>query len=110
MTWLIPLLLLVLVIALIVGLSRIGELFVLVTKAGKVEVRRGRVPQGLLRDIRDVIRSAGFRRQARLRVVVEDGRAVFRYGGDTLPAPVKQRLRNVLALWPVAKIRAAPKR
>lgn len=109
--WLIPLLLLLaLGIALIVGLGRATELFVLVTRAGRVEVLRGRVPPRLLRDISDVVRSAGFRRQARLRVVVEDGRAVWRYAGDPLPAPVKQRLRNILALWPVAKIRAAPKR
>ncbi len=96
-------------IPLVIGLLRINELFCLELRAGKLRVRRGRIPQGLLDDIRDVLSKAQVG-DIELRGVIEDGRAQLRPRGVELPASVRQRLRNTIALWPLAKIRSAPKK
>ena len=108
-TWVIPLLLLLLMSPLVVAILRINELFVLRPKAGKLVVVRGRVPPKLLHDLDDVLRGAGHH-DVGLRAVVEDGRATLYPEGAQLPAGVRQQLRNTISLWPVAKIRNAPRR
>lgn len=100
------LLLLLLVVPLAVGLWRINELFVLRVRGGAVRVQRGKLPPALLRDLRDVVRTAEFR-EGRIRAVVEGQRAQIRVSGADVPRGLEQRLRNTISLWPLAKIRNA---
>ena len=88
-----------------VAVLRANELFALRIRAGRVSVRRGRLPQRLLDDIADVVGSV---QQASLRGVVEGGRPRLYAEGD-LSAEHKQRLRNVIGSWSTAQIRTAPR-
>ena len=106
MSLVIPLLLLLAAVPLVLALLRANELFCLRVRGKRVSVVRGRIPQRLLDDICDIF--AKNPAEATLRVVLEDQRARVYADGD-LSDPVKQRLRNVVSLWPVAKIRNAPK-
>ncbi len=106
MSLVIPLLLLLAAVPLVLALLRANELFCLRVRGKRVTVVRGRIPQRLLDDIGDVF--AANPAEATLRVVLEDQRARVYAEGDLSDA-VKQRLRNVVSLWPVAKIRNAPK-
>jgi hypothetical protein len=106
---LIPLLLLLLCIPLVVGVMRINELFVLRVREGKLHFVRGRIPQGLLSDLEDVVATTGVS-QADVRAVVEGGSAAIYVHGAQVPRAFRQRLRNTISLWPLAKIRNAPKR
>jgi hypothetical protein len=99
MSLLIPVALLALVVPLVVALLRANELFCV-----RVEGRNVR----LLDDITDVLRAAPVGRGA-VRVVVEDRRARVHVEGDISPEQAQQ-LRNTVSMWPVPKIRAAPKR
>ncbi|MBW2531460.1 MAG: DUF3634 family protein [Deltaproteobacteria bacterium] len=109
MSWVVPVLLVVVIgVPLVIAFARMGELFVLRVRGGRVEVVRGRVPPRLLDDLRNVLRGAKLDGTV-LRCVVEEGRAVIRPRGGEVPAALRQRLRNTLALWPVAKIRSAPR-
>jgi hypothetical protein len=109
MSLLIPALLLVLSIPLVIGILRINELFVVRMRNGKVRVVRGRIPKQLLDDITDIARDLKVE-AADVRAVVEDSRASIYVHGKGIPRPLRQRLRNTLAMWPLAKIRSAPKR
>ena len=109
MAWAIPLLLLLLLSPLVVGLMRINELFVVQQRAGELRRLRGRIPPALFHELHDVLRRAGLT-DVRLRAVVEDGRAKLYSEGQKLPANVRQQLRNTISLWPVSKIRNAPRR
>ena len=102
----IPLLLLLAAVPLVLALLRANELFCLRVHGAKVRVLRGRIPQGLLDDIVDVFARAPA--DTAVRAVIEDGRARL-YVEPELSEAVRQRLRNVVALWPVAKIRNAPR-
>jgi hypothetical protein len=103
----IALLLLLATIPLVVALMRANELFYLRLRDGRVRVARGRIPQALLSDIADVLRDPPVEGGA-IRGVSEDGRARL-YPECELTEGQKQRLRNVVARWPVATIRAAPR-
>jgi hypothetical protein len=107
MGWLVALVGVAALIAIGVGLSRASELFVLRVERGKVRVVRGRIPQGLLNDVSDVVIKPP--RSARVRVLVRDGSPRVEPSGDLTPEQV-QRLRNTISLWPVAKIKNAPRR
>ena len=107
-SWWIALVLLALVVPLFVGLRRINELFVVRARRGRLELVRGRIPRRLLGDLDDVMRSAP-EAEVELRAVIEDGRAVIHTRPEIAP-PLRQRLRNTISLWPVAKIRNAPRR
>jgi hypothetical protein len=109
MSWGIAIGLAVLVAVVILGLMRINELFVLRKTAGKLIVVRGRIPPRLLGDIDDVLRHAKVDGVV-LRGVSEQGRLRLRAKGAELGAAVQQRLRNVAAQWPLAKVRNAPRR
>ncbi len=80
-------------------------LFVAEVRDGRIVRARGRLPQGLARDLEDV---AGLRpvRNARLRAVVSDRRPSLRVSGDVREHEL-QRMRNVLGTWQLARIRAA---
>ncbi len=108
MSLLVPALLLVLCIPLVIGILRINELFLLRVQAGRLRHVRGRIPRRLYDDIADVVSSLEVD-AAEVRAVVEDGRASIYVHGKRIPRALRQRLRNTISLWPVAKIRNAPK-
>src|SRR5690348_12445051 len=101
----VALLLLLITAPLVVALMRANELFLLRIHDGRVRVVRGRIPARLLEDIGDVVRDPEVARGT-LRGVSEDGR-VRLYPDAELSDAQKQRLRNVIAQWPVAKVRNA---
>jgi hypothetical protein len=105
---LIPLALLVLSIPLVLALLRANELFLVRVRGGKARLVRGRIPPKLLSDIRDVTADTGMG-DAEVRAVVEGGKAALYVHGRQVPREARQRLRNTISLWPVAKIRNAPK-
>jgi uncharacterized protein DUF3634 len=105
MTWLVSIGLLGLALwPLIVAIRRSTDLFVLRVREGRVRFTRGRMPQGLLDDIADVMASPSIRR-AELRAVRRNGRAELVTRGEVSPEQL-QRLRNVLGRYPVAQILA----
>ncbi|WP_437673473.1 DUF3634 family protein [Sorangium sp. So ce131] len=108
MSLLIPLALVAVAVPLLLALLRANELFFLRVEGRHVRVLRGRLPQRLLDDIVDVLRAAPVGRGA-VRVVVEDRRPRVYMEGDITPEQAQQ-LRNTVSMWPVAKIRAAPRR
>lgn len=105
---LIPLVLLLAAIPLVIALVRANELFFVRVEGRNIRVLRGRLPQRLLDDITDVLRAEPVGRGA-VRVVVEDRRARVYVEGDISPEQ-GQRLKNTVSLWPLAKLRAAPRR
>jgi hypothetical protein len=108
MSLLIPLALLLLSTPLVVALLRANELACVRFDGRNVRLRRGRLPQRLLDDITDVLHSEPVSRGA-IRVVVEDKRPRVYVEGGLSPEQA-QRLRNTVSMWPVAKLRAAPRR
>jgi len=92
---------------LVVALLRANELFYLRLDGGRVRVARGRIPQQLLNDIADVLRDPPVTAGS-LRGVSEDGR-VRLYPEADLSEGQRQRLRNVVAAWPVVRVRNAPR-
>jgi hypothetical protein len=109
MELLIPLLLLILCIPLVLGLLRINELFFLRVRNGKLRLVRGRIPPRLLADIEDIVEMTAVR-AADVRAVIESGSPAIYVHGEKVPRAFRQRLRNTISLWPLAKIRNAPKR
>jgi len=59
-----------------------------------------------VRDLQDVLAARPVRK-AELRVIVHDRRPFVEASGD-IDERELQRLRNVVGLWEIAKIRAAP--
>ncbi len=109
MSLLIPLALLILCIPLVLGVLRINELFFLRVSAGSLRFVRGRIPKRLFHDIEDVVGMTGVK-NAEVRAVIEGGSAAIYVHGEKVPRAFRQRLRNTISLWPLAKIRNAPKR
>lgn len=99
------LLLALLVIPLAIALMRANELFCLKLRGGRLMLARGRIPQRLLNDMADVVRDAGVS-ACTIRGLSEGNRAVVEARGE-LGEGHRQRLRNVIAQWPVARIRTA---
>jgi Protein of unknown function (DUF3634) len=108
MSLLIPFALLLLSIPLVVALVRINELFVIEVRDNRVHPIRGRIPKPLLDDIVDVVRHLEVP-AATIRAVSEGGRVAIYVHGKPLPRGLRQRLRNTISQWPLAKIRNAPK-
>ncbi|HEX9296263.1 MAG TPA: DUF3634 family protein [Polyangiaceae bacterium] len=90
---------------LVLALVRANELFFLHVRRGRVSVRRGRIPQRLLDDISDVVRTV---ESATLRGVIEGGRPRL-YAEGELRDDERQRLRNIVGTWSTAQIRNAPR-
>jgi len=105
MELLIPLLLLVLAIPLVVTLMRANELFCLRWDGKRLAIRRGRLPKPLLDDI-DAVLHGEPTAPLTLRGVSET-RVCRVYADGELSEAQKQRIRNVVGQWPIAKIRAA---
>jgi hypothetical protein len=86
--------------------SRANELFCLSVRGGRVLVVRGRVPGGLLIEIREI--AAGTRIQrSTIRAIKSEGGARLAFSGD-ISDGAQQRIRNTFALYPASRLRAAP--
>ncbi len=96
----------VLVIGLLLAARNATVLFVVRIRAGKIVHVRGRVPQGLLSDLADVVKERPVS-DAVIRARVEGGLVAVYDKGDLSPQE-RQRLRNVVGCWPLAKIRSSP--
>lgn len=103
MSLLLPLALLVLMIPLVVSLVRANELFFARVTGGKVERVRGDLPAGLKGEFEDIARQSPIV-TATLRGVVETKRVALYAEGDWTPEQ-KQRLRNVIGMWPLSRFK-----
>jgi hypothetical protein len=93
-------------VAVVLGLAWLGrqrELFVLSVRDGRVLVVRGRIPGGLLADVREAC--APVRRGLIVAYRDDDGAALDLRGG--IDPGRAQRLRNIFALYPMSRLRAA---
>lgn len=99
--------LLIVAVALVAYLwtSRTRELFCLSVREGHVLVVRGRIPGGLLSDIRDVV-SKPVVRHATIRAVKQEHGARLSVSGG-IDEGREQRLRNIFRLYPLSNLRAA---
>lgn len=79
------------------------EHFVLRVEGGRARVVKGRVPAALLADIRDVV-AQGPAREARMSIKVTGDLTQVDARGDWSQAQL-QRLRNVVGLYPPARLR-----
>jgi hypothetical protein len=82
------------------------ELFVISVRRGRLLVLRGRVPATLLESIREVVASPPIAR-ATIRAGRAEHGARLVCSGD-LDGGRIQRLRNIFALYPASRLRAAP--
>jgi hypothetical protein len=92
-----------------IALSRANELACLEVVRGRVELRRGRIPQRLLGDIADVLGRPRVGR-AVVRIVTEGGRPRVVVASGEIRGAQLQQLRNVVGSYQVAQIRAGGKR
>lgn len=94
------------IVALVVAAGRARELCVLSVREGRLEVRRGGLPGGVLDALRDVMRRAGVQR-ATIRILRDGERA--RVSATGLDEGTLQQARNVVGIHPLAKLLAAPR-
>jgi Protein of unknown function (DUF3634) len=87
-------------------IARARELFCLSVRDGQVLVVRGRIPGGLLSDIRDVVSKPVVRRATIRAEKREHGARLSVFGG--IDEGRVQRLRNIFRLYPLSNLRAAP--
>jgi len=85
---------------------RARMLFELEIRSGRLVRARGRMPQGLLNDVLVVLPR---RNESRLviRCSIERDRASLSTRGP-VTSDEAQQLRNLVGLWPLARLRAAP--
>ena len=105
MPLLIPLLVLALVGAFAMMVSRGNELFFLSVRDGKTLLIRGRLPLALQHDIEDVLRR-GRVQDATIRAVRSSGHARLVMSG--IDEGTQQRLRNTFGVHPIQKLSSAP--
>jgi phosphatidate phosphatase APP1 len=99
----------IIAVALLFGLwwfTRQGELFCLSVRRGKVLVIRGRIPPGLLSDIKDTVASSSVQHATIRAFKTERGGRLTFSGG--LSEGLQQRFRNMFGLCPIAHLRNAP--
>ena len=81
-----------------------SELFMLRVRAGKLELRRGRLPPALFSELAEIAARERLD-DAEIRVLTESG--VPRLISSGAPSPAsEQAFRNVLGRYPVSQIRA----
>jgi hypothetical protein len=108
MTWLLTILgLSVFVIPLAISIRRSTELFRIKVRDGRARFVRGRIPQSLLNDLEDIVRSPAIDR-AELWAVRRSGTAVLETKGE-IGVEQLQRLRNVVGLYSLQRIQAGAK-
>jgi|SRR5215831_1252376 len=86
-------------------LARANELFCVSVRDGRALVVRGRVPGGLLHELRDMVARPRVARATVRAVKRADGAELVFSGG--LDEGRQQRLRNVFAMYPLSRLRAA---
>lgn len=96
-------------IPLVVAIRRSNEVVCLDVQAGRIRVRRGRIPQRMVNDLSDVTERPRIE-QAVLRIVAEDGRPRLIVESGELGETQTQQLRNVVGTYRLAEIRNAPRR
>jgi len=96
----------VIVVAVLYAASRASEVFCLSVRNGRVLVVRGRIPGGLLSDIREVVSKPVVAR-ATIRAMKQEHGARLAVSGD-IDEGRTQRLRNIFRLYPISNLRAAP--
>jgi hypothetical protein len=104
MTWLVLAVLALALLPLIISIRRGTELFLVKVRDGDAIFRRGRMPQSLLDDIVDIVRSPRIER-AELRAVRRGGQPELVVRGE-VSSDQRQRLRNVLGRYSVQRIAA----
>jgi Protein of unknown function (DUF3634) len=85
--------------------SRTSELFTVWVRNGQVVRVRGRIPAGLLSDMKDIVRKPPVR-AAKIRAVKEADAA--RLVASGIDEGRTQRLRNCFRLYTIARLRQAP--
>ncbi len=93
-------------VALVVAAGRARELCVLSVRDGRVAITRGGLPGSVLEALGDVMRRGQVER-ATLRVLRDGDRA--RVSASGLDDRVLQQARNVIGIYPLAKLLAAPR-
>lgn len=91
--------------ALVLAARRATTLLDLTAEDGRVVKRRGRATAELMNEISDVLEGA--RATGRVRLRLEDGGVVV--DSPDMDADTRQRLRNVVALFPTARLKTAPR-
>ncbi len=86
------------------AIARGNELFVIEVSDGELRFKRGRIPPRLLDEIRDVVKLSKLQ-HATIRVVVNDARPRLEPHA-ALSEGTAQQLRNVIAQFKTAQIRA----
>ena len=86
---------------------RARTLFELEIRSGRLEHARGRMPQGLLNDILAVL-PRNHETRLLIRCSVERDRARLTTRGP-ITDEAAQQLRNLLGLWPLPRLRVAPR-
>ncbi|MET0283150.1 MAG: DUF3634 family protein [Polyangiales bacterium] len=97
---------LVSIAALIIAATRAREVCVLSVRDGKLAVTRGGLPGYVLEALGDVVRRGRVER-ATIRVLRDGDRA--RVDASGLDAQILQQTRNVIGIYPLAKLLAAPR-
>jgi hypothetical protein len=92
------------VIAFLIWVARQAELFCLSIRDGKILLVRGRIPGGLLSDFADAVRDV---KRGTIRGMRGDGGAELAVSG-AIDDRRAQRLRNIFAIYPTSRLRAAP--
>jgi len=82
-------------------------LFEITVQRGQLVRARGRMPQALLNDFLGVC-PRGLEARLLIRCRIEQGRARLTAKGPLTDDAVQQ-LRNLLGLWPLARLKAAPR-
>jgi hypothetical protein len=96
----------VLIVVAIWFFTRVGELFYISVRDGKLLVVRGRVPTSMLQDFRDAVNNPQVRRGSIRGYKTESG-GQLSCGGD-IDEGREQRMRNTFMLYPASKLRHAP--
>lgn len=104
LTFLLPLLL---IVAVAVAARRALTLFVVEIENGHVVHARGRIPPALLNDFL-VVCPRGLDHRLVIRCRIEQGRARLTTQGE-LSEDTLQQVRNLLGLWPLARLKSAPR-
>jgi len=86
--------------------TRVGELFYVSVRDGKVLVVRGRVPVSMLQEFREAVSSPRVRRGA-IRGYKTEAGGQLSCSGD-IDEGREQRMRNTFMLYPTSKLRQTP--
>ena len=87
-------------------LTRVGELFMISVREGKLLVVRGRVPVSMLQEFREACTNPTVRRGT-IRAVKTDTGGALHCSGD-ISEGREQRMRNTFMLYPTSQLRHAP--